>query len=126
MKRLLTLAPLLAVMLAAQSCVPDSMCACTPAMPPGLDALMIDGANAPVEGVTISLWTDAGDAVAEAATDEWGRVHLAEEAIFAIPLALRMEPPAGYRVAEGQPHPVEVFIPEGSFEHLVLRVGRDP
>jgi len=125
MKRLLTLVPLLVVLLAAPSCIPD-LCACTPAIPPGVDGLVLDGSNTGVEGVTITLRTDEGDAVAETASGRYGHFAFHEEAIFDIPLQLRMEPPAGYRVADGQPHPVEVFVPRGQFEHLVLRVQHDP
>jgi hypothetical protein len=117
---------LLVSVLVAQSCMPDNMCACPPAQPLGLDGVVMDGADARVVGVGISLWTELGDSVAGMETDAWGRFRFEQEAIFGMPLEMRIRLPIGYRLAEGQPHPVEVFIPVRGFEHLVVRVDDDP
>jgi hypothetical protein len=117
---------LLVSVLVARSCMPDNMCACPPAQPLGLDGVVMDGADARVAGVGISLWTELGDSVAGMETDAWGRFRFDEQAIFGVPLELRILLPTGYHLAEGQPHPVEVFIPVGGFEYLVVRVDVDP
>jgi len=124
-RRLVPALLLLASVLVAQSCIPDSMCACPPAQPLGLYGTVMDGSDAQVEGVGISLWTEAGDSVAGMATDVWGRFRFEEEAVFGVPLELHIRPPTGYRLADGHPHPVEVFLPVGGFQHLVVRVEED-
>jgi hypothetical protein len=116
---------LLASVLVAQSCIPDNMCACPPEQPLGLAGVVMDGSDARVTGVGISLWTEVGDSVAGMTTDAWGRFRFDEEAIFEVPLELRILLLTGYRLADGQPHPVEIFVPVGGFEHLVVRVEGD-
>jgi hypothetical protein len=119
---LLALAPVLV----AHSCIPENMCACPPAQPLGLDGMVMDGADVRVEAVGISLWTEVGDSVAGMETDAWGRFRFDEQAIFGVPLELRILLPTGYRLADGQPHPVEVFVSVGGFEYLVVRVDVVP